>query len=204
MVLVVLEGVGGVGKTTLARALSRAYGLRYVAVEAVECWPLPAGAERQRCFLAVFDRAIRRAYAECMGETCVLDNGYLTVAAYSLAVLKLGSMDGGLSPYEIGLLTDTAMLALHYAYMLYGEIITVFLVDAPDAEIRARILRRLPQRSSNRVEAEIELHLQAQAELRAIARRKAIPVVENTGSPEGVAKKLYERHKQAFREATRE
>ena len=110
-------GAAASGKTTVARTLARILRVPYHGVEAEECWPLPPGRERQRCFLHYFKQRLLEGAG-------VYDNHYWSVYAYSLAMGVL----------------DVAQEALVLA--VAGGHRVVFLAASPGT-LRERIRRRL-------------------------------------------------------------
>ncbi len=170
----VLAGVAGVGKTTVARLLSRMLGLPYRPVEAPECWLISDPAERQLCFTCSFLRQL--------GGYGVFDNSLLSVYAYSEAMLRR-------NPHRIGLY-GAALSALELA-LPNGH--TVVLAAKPET-LAERIHYRLARekhRRGNGTETDIKLHLEAQEHLLRIAESNNIPVIwTDDRTSEQVAKEI--------------
>lgn len=179
-VLVLLSGVAGVGKTTIARVLEEEHGFLYVPVEAEVCWSEADPVRRQECFKEEFLRRI--AFRMNEDTVVVADNSLATVAAYSYALV-----DRAASIQEAAHLLRISYEALTWENALPDALHV--LVEANLPVIKERILRRLAEdrlREKNWVEREIEIHAKAQAFLRSVKGWDM--KLMNQGAPEEAAK----------------
>jgi thymidylate kinase len=173
-VLVVIEGVAGSGKTSVAKRLAELLGARYEPVEAQECWPEKDPVIRQLCF---FYRFAAR-YLEALGssETVVLDNGFLTLYAYSYAFAQLHRK-------SLERLAPLIRASLAVFESLAGEArCKVVVLDADPAFLAARIASRIdeePERASNAFEKLMVLHTEARLALLTVAQRRRLPVLRS-------------------------
>ena len=158
---IVLAGVAGVGKTTVAKLLARKLGLPYRSVEAPKCWPLSDPLERQLCFLCSFQRKLRRGPG-------IYDNSMLTVAAYSAIYNSTATYGVAVAALAIAK-TETSRIVL----------------AARPRTLRERIVRRLedPQRQLSAIEQRIDLHIAAQQTLLRFAKSLDNPVIWTDDKP---------------------
>ena len=178
--VVFLEGVSAVGKSTVAPLVAGMLGAEPVELEARQCWPLPPGGERQRCFLRSFAGVVLRSML--LYRRVVYSNGLVTLAAYSRA-----------SGEEWA--AREALLALRL--LETAARVHVVVLDAEPRELKARAAARAALETGRALDRAWErggrLHEEAREELLRLARERGVPVVDTTGVPPGrVAEKALE------------
>lgn len=167
-----LAGAAATGKTTAARIISGLVpGVRYVEVEARECWPIRSPAEREECFMESFLESITSK------GPIVHDNALLSVYGYSRALEALAD------PGEAAKLRDVAKRALRAQEELLSKATRLVLLVASEHAIATRVLSRMSweeERSNNSVEALVSIHVQAQEFMKDAALKLGVPIVDTT------------------------
>ena len=179
--IIIIEGVSGVGKSTVARLLARRLGMPLNEVDAPECWGLGLP-ERQECFLARFVLALREG---------VNTNGLLTVAAYSMAFAEMAwnTVAHGYA-YVLSSLARTARAVA--ASLAQRASVVVFYAEPAELHQRRRgkycAAGDGEFHPSSPIDCNPVVHELAQRRLLEMAATLSIPVIDTTGkTPEDVA-----------------